>query len=157
MLKALKRFLRRVAWLSAALLAVLALWLFGYGSCERTIATPLQFTLKQGSSLRSAARQMRDAGVISSPFHFEVLGRLSGHAARIQAGNYEVRDAVSPFKLLEMITSGVRGQDQLAVIDGWTFSQLRAALDQHPALKHDTAGIAEPELAARLGIAQPSA
>src|ERR1700750_329175 len=119
MLKALKRFLKRVTWLSVALLAVFALWLFGYGSYERTIATPLQFSLKQGSSLRSAARQMSDAGAISSPFHFEILGRLSGHAAHIQAGNYEVRGALSAFKLLEMITSGVRGQDQLTVIDGW--------------------------------------
>src|SRR4051812_45018191 len=85
MLKALRRLL-----LLAVVVAVGAGgWLLGYGKLERTLAAPHQFTLKQGSSLRSAARQMSEAGVLSFPSSFEILGRLSGHASRIQAGNYE--------------------------------------------------------------------
>jgi UPF0755 protein len=124
---------------------------------ETTVATPLHFTLKQGSSLRSAARQMQDARVISSPWQFEVLGRLSGHATRVQAGNYEVRGDLSPLKLLQIITSGARGQDQLTIVEGWTLLQLRAALDAHPALKHETAGISDADLAGKLGIRESSA
>ncbi len=153
MLKALKRLF------VLALLMVLATggWLLGYGKYEKTLAAPRQFTLKQGSSLRGAARQMSDAGVLAFPSSFEILGRLSGHASRIQAGNYEVTGAVSPLGLLDMITSGAHGQDKLAIIEGWTLGQLRAALNEHPALKHDTVGIADAAFAQRLGIAQSSA
>lgn len=157
MLKALKRLLTRLVVL--AFLGVLAVagWLYGYGNHETNISPPLQFTLKQGSSLRGAARQMSEAGALWSPLTFEILGRINGHATRIQAGNYEISGAITPLRLLEMITSGVRGQDQLAIIDGWTLGQLRAALDGHPALRHDTQGLSDPELAARLGITQSSA
>jgi len=157
MFRALKRFIKRLFWLSAALAAVLLAWLAGYGWLDMAVPAPLQFSLKQGSSLRSAARQMNEAGVLKTPWQFEVLARLSGHATHVQAGNYEIRGAVSPFKLLEMITSGVRGQDQITLVEGWTFAQLRAALDDHPALRHDTRGVAEVDLIVRLGIAEPSA
>jgi UPF0755 protein len=157
MLKTLKLFLKRLFWLSLALTVAFFAWLIGYGLLETTFVAPLQFSLKEGSSLRSAARQMAEAGVLVSPWQFEVLGRLSQHATHVQAGNYEVRDAISPYKLLQMITSGVRGQDKLTVVEGWTFNQLREAMDAHPALKHDTRGVAETELIARLEITERSA
>jgi UPF0755 protein len=157
MLKAIKRWLKRLLWLSALLIAAFVAWLIGYGWSDMTIATPLQFSLKQGSSLRSAARQMHEARVIATPWQFEVLARLSGHASHVQAGNYEIRGALSPYALLEMITSGARGLDQITLVEGWTFSQMRAALDAHPALKHETRNATEPELIARLGIPYSSA
>jgi len=157
MLKTLKYVFKRLFWLGLALTVAFFAWLIGYGLIETTVATPLQFSLKEGSSLRSAARQMNEAGVLASPWQFEALGRLSKHATHVQAGNYEVRDAISPYKLLQMITSGVRGQDKLTVVEGWTFNQLREAMDAHPALKHDTRGVAETELIARLEITERSA
>ena len=157
MFKALKRFFKRLLWLTAALAIAFGVWLVGYGWLDTNVPTPLQFSLKEGSSLRSAARQMNAAGVLKSPWQFEVLARLSGHATHVQAGNYEIHGAVSPIKLLEMITSGERGQDELTLVEGWTFAQLRAALDEHPALKHDTRGVAEADLLERLGITEPSA
>ena len=156
MFKAIKRFFKRLFWLSVLLIAAFGAWLGLYGWTEMSIATPVQFSLKEGSSLRSAARQMQTGGVLKSPWQFEVLARLSGHAGRVQAGNYEVRSVLSPFALLEMITSGMHGLDQITVVEGWTFSQMRAALDAHPALKHDTRGASEADLIALLSIAHPS-
>jgi UPF0755 protein len=157
MRKAFERFLKRLLWLCAGLAAAFAVWWFGYARLNMTIASPVQFSLKEGSSLRSAARQMHEAGALSTPLQFELLARIAGHASRVQAGNYEIRGALSPRDLLEMITSGARGQDQITLIEGWTFSQLRAALDAHPALKHETSGATEAEMIARLHIPQPSA
>ena len=63
MLKALKRFFKRLFWLSRALAVAFVAWLIGYGWLETLLSpTPLQFSLKEGSSLRSAARQMNAAG-----------------------------------------------------------------------------------------------
>ena len=157
MLKAAKRWLKRALWLGALLAAAFAAWLVGYGWSDLAVKPPAPFSLKHGSSLRSAARQMQAAGVLDSPWQFELLARISGDAARVQAGNYEIRDRLTPIALLEMITSGARGQDQITFIEGGTLGQMRALLDAHPAIKHDTRGATAAELAARLGIPYPSA
>ncbi len=157
MLKTAKRWLQRALWLSVTLLAVFAAWLVGYGFSDLAINTPLQFSLKQGSSLRSAARQMQAAGVLDTPWQFELLARIFGEAGRIQAGDYELGGNITPVALLSKITSGDYSQDQITFVEGWTFGQMRAALDDHPAIRHDTRGIVESDLVARLGIPYPLA
>lgn len=150
--KTAKRWLRRTLWLCAVAIAVPVAWLVFYGYSELAVATPLQFSLKHGSSLRSAARQMQAAGVLDSPWRFELLARVFGDAHRIQAGNYELSGGITPLALLRKITSGDRRQDQITFVEGWSFTQLRAALDAHAALKHDTRDLAESAIASRLGI-----
>jgi len=157
MLKAINRWFKRLLWMCVLLLAAFAAWLAVYGNSEIMVAKPLQFSLRQGSSLRSAARQMQDAGVLGSAWQFELLARVLGHAGRIQAGNYEISRSITRFALLTKITSGDRSQDQITLVEGWTFAQLRAALDAHPAIKHDTRGIPESDIVARLRIPYPSA
>jgi UPF0755 protein len=156
MLKTAKRWLKRARWPAVTLVAVFAAWLVGYGYAGLEIGKTLQFSLKQGSSLRSAARQMQTAGVLDSPWQFELLARIFGDASRIQAGNYELGGNITPLALLRKITSGDRSQDQITLVEGWTLVQMRAALDAHAAIKHDTHGIAESEIVARLGIPYPS-
>lgn len=149
--------LKHILWLSMILSAVFAAWLAAYSFIDLAINKPLQFSLKQGSSLRSAARQMQAAGALDSPWQFELLARIFGHAGRIQAGNYEISGAITPFALLRKITSGNRSQDRITLVEGWTLVQIRAALDTHTAIKHDTHGITDAEFVARLGIPHPSA
>jgi peptidoglycan lytic transglycosylase G len=144
--------LSRLLWLGVMLLAVCAAWFVGYAFTDLAIGKPLQFSVKHGSSLRSAAHQMQAAGVIRSPRQFELLARIFGDANRIQAGNYEVSGAITPFALLRKITSDDRSQDQITFVEGWNFGQMRAALDSHAAIRHDAQGVAESEIMNRLGI-----
>ena len=153
MLKAIKRLL----WVGALLVAAFAAWFIAFAWSDLPIKPPTQFSIKQGSSLRSAAHQMEDAGVLDSPWRFEMLARIVGDASRVQAGNYELIGSLTPFALLGILTSRGHSQDKLTLIDGWTFSQLRAALDAHPAVRHDTHGIPESEIVSRLGISSASA
>lgn len=155
--KSTRLWLKRLLWLSAMLSAAFAVWLAGYGFSDLAFSKPLQFSLKQGSSLRSASRQMQAAGVLDSPWQFELLTRIFGDAGRIQAGSYDIGGAITPFALLRKITSGDQSQYQITFIEGWTLAQMRVALDAHAAIKHDTQGVAEAEIAARLGIPYPSA
>jgi UPF0755 protein len=157
MLKTIKRWLKRVFWTSALLAAAFAAWLIGFGWSDLAIETPLQFSLKHGSSLRSSARQLQAAGVLASPWQFEALARLSGDASRVQAGNFEITGKVTAYALLRMITSKAHGQDRITFIDGWTFNQLRAALNAHPAIRHDTLGLPATDIIARLGDSHASA
>jgi UPF0755 protein len=157
MLKTASRWLKRALWLCVLAAVASAAWLIGYGYSEIAVAEPLQFSLRHGSSLRSAARQMQAAGVLDSPWQFELLARVFGDANRIQAGNYELGGSITRLALLRKITSGDRRQDQITLVEGWNLTQLRAALDAHAALKHDTRGMAETAIATRLGIGYPSA
>ena len=148
---------KRVIWLGGALLAAFAAWFAGYGFTDLAIDGPLQFSLKHGSSLRGATHQMQAAGVLDSPRQFELLARIYGESNRIQAGNYELGGAITPVALLRKITSGDRTQDRITFVEGWSLAQVRAALDSHAAIRHDTQGIVESDIVTRLGSPHASA
>ncbi|MFN7086786.1 MAG: endolytic transglycosylase MltG [Burkholderiales bacterium] len=118
---------------------------------------PLQFDLRTGSSLKSAAQQMSAAGVLESPAAFVLMARLLGAAGKVKAGNYEVSQPISPLDLLRKITEGDYTQSAVTFVEGWTFRQIRKLLDEHPGVKHDTRGLSESEILERLGLEQPSA
>ena len=149
--------LKRALWLAGVVLAASAAWFVSYGYTDLANDKPLQFSLKHGSSLRGATRQMQAAGVLRSPWRFELLARILGESNRIQAGNYEISGAITPFALLRKITSGERGQDRITFVEGWNLGQLRTALDSHAAIRHDTQGAVESEILKRLGIPHASA
>lgn len=119
--------------------------------------TPIEFSLKPGSSLKSAASQMRQAGVLENDFAFVMLARALGKAAQIKYGNYQLEKATSQFELLDIISSGRTEQSQIIIIEGDTFAQLRAQLNAHPGLRHDSALLSEPELLQHIGAAEPVA
>lgn len=134
-----------------------AAWLALYAYTEfRPAQLPLQFDLKTGSSLKSAAQQMADAGVLGNAAQFVILARLFGTAGKIKAGNYEVNRPISPLALLRKITEGDYTQSTMTFVEGWTFRQIRKLLDEHPAIKHDTRGLSDGEIQQRLGLDQPS-
>lgn len=153
----MKQILKNVALyliLPLALGAGLVLgWIAYYAtSTLTTMPTPLQFSLKTGSSLKGVAQQMAAAGVLAAPERFVLLARLLGEAANIKAGNYEIDGPVTPLELLRKITEGDYTQHTVTLIEGWTFRQVRRALDEHPALRHDTAGLDTAEILSRLGV-----
>ncbi len=117
-------------------------------------STPFEFSLKQGSSLKNAARQMQQAQLLEQDVVFVWMARLLGKSAQIKAGNYELEHPVSPLELLEIITKGQVSQSQLSVIEGWTFMQLRAALAANPDIAHDTANLSDAEIMQRIGAAE---
>lgn len=119
--------------------------------------SPYGFTLKHGSSLRSIARQFSIEGLISEPWSFIVLAKILGKEGEIKAGNYQLDRELTPFQLVQKITKGDVSQSEIVFIEGWNFSQMRKALDEHPAIRHDTTGLSERELLNRLGVQEESA
>lgn len=114
------------------------------------------FAIRHGSSLRQAAQQMTEAKVLRAALPFELMGRALGKATGVRAGNYEIRRGITAWGLLVRITSGAAGHDQITFIEGWPLAQARAALDKHPAVRHDTAGLAEAQLREKLAVDWPS-
>ena len=104
------------------------------------------FVIEPGSSVNGAVKQITDAGVPVNHALFLLLTRFSGKSAKIKAGHYELKPGTTPLKLLDQLVRGQFAQEALAIIEGWTFRQMREAIAAHPALKHDTVQMSEREL-----------
>jgi UPF0755 protein len=123
-------------------------WLGYYATTPLVLSqTPFEFSLKHGSTLKSVAKQLVAAGVMSEPWNFVVVARLLGKASTIKAGNYQLESNPTPLELLRKITEGDVSQSEITFIEGWNIHQVRKALDMHPSLAHETAGLEESELA----------
>ncbi|MDP4030521.1 MAG: endolytic transglycosylase MltG [Gallionella sp.] len=136
-----------------ALFAAAGLGYYAYRPLQLP-ATPFEFELKQGSSLKSMARDMRQAGLLQQEVLFVWLGRLLGKSTQLKAGNYALERPLSPLELLDIFTKGDVSQNQVSVIEGWTFKQLRAALNTSPDIAHDTLNLSDAEILQRIGATE---
>lgn len=105
-----------------------------------------QFNIDQGKSLRSISKQFAGAGLVSERWSFFLLARALGVAEEIKAGSYEVADRVTPQRLLDKIVRGEFAQAEIRFTEGWTLRQIRAVLNQHPAVRHDTVAMTDAEI-----------
>ncbi|WP_298397124.1 endolytic transglycosylase MltG [uncultured Azonexus sp.] len=112
----------------------------------------LEFRVMPGSSLRAAVRQMNEAGLSVDADLFVLLARWQGKSGAIKPGTYGTSVGETPLSLLEKLASGKVIQASITLVEGWTFRQFRARLDAHPALRHDTLGMSEAQIIARLGL-----
>jgi len=119
--------------------------------------SPYEFTLKHGSSLRTIARQFSAEGLIPEPWSFIVLAKALGREGEIKAGNYQLDREITSFQLLQKVTKGDVSQSEIVFIEGWNFSQMRKALDEHPAIRHDTTDLSDRELLNLLEVQEESA
>ena len=138
-------------------LAVMAAGLVWYAQQPLTLARPVvDFTLPLGTPMKLAARRIEAAGVGVNPVLLEWIARLARLDREVKAGSYEVSAGLTPWLLLLKVTRGDVSQGELTLVEGWTFRQFRAALDAHPDLRHDSAGLGDGELLARIGAAETS-
>jgi UPF0755 protein len=93
---------------------------------------------------------MATAGVPVNPFLFGVLARVTGKAGQIKAGSYELKPDTSPRRLITQLVRGEFAQESLTIIEGWTFRQMRQAVDGAPNLRHETAKLSDQELLAKV-------
>jgi UPF0755 protein len=109
-----------------------------------------EFVIKPGSGVKSAAEQIKQAGVPLHPTLFTLLAQLTGKSTKLKAGHYELKPGTTPLKLTDQLVRGQFAQEALVIIEGWTFKQMRQAIAAHPSLKHDTAQLSEKDLLAKV-------
>lgn len=114
------------------------------------------FEVARGSGYRAIVRQIRREGIgRGSPLYWRLLGRESGLAGRLHAGEYELEAGLTPRGLLAKMAAGQVLQRQFTIVDGWNLHQLRLALAMEPVLVQEIPGLSDAELAARVGIDGP--
>lgn len=115
-----------------------------------TDGVAIPFTIAPGSGAHAAGQQIADAGVPIVPILFNMLARIEGKTSKIKAGSYELKPGTTPQRLITQLARGEFAQESLTIIEGWTFRQMRMAMASHPGLKHDTVGLSDKELMAKI-------
>jgi UPF0755 protein len=143
----------------AILVALAAAGAFYYWANTPLKLTPanLDVTIKPHSSLRSVTLQLRRGGVPVQQELFVLMTRLLGLSAQLKSGNYEFKDGLSPYAVLQKVARGDVNEYVVTVIEGWTFKRMRAEIDQNPALKHDSIAMSDAELLRAIGAYDRSA
>ncbi len=142
----------------AAFFAALAA--VGYGAWYVTTPLaaaelPLEIDIPPGTGFRATVDLLEKSGIRVKRHEFELLARTLGQVHKLKAGSYELVEPVTPLELLDKLTRGDVAQAEVRLIEGWTFAQFRAALEASADLRHDTAGLDDAKLLARLQAPEP--
>lgn len=124
------------------------------GSPVRIAKYPVEVEIPRGAGFRTAIEQLEKAGIAIRRYEFELLARAHGKVRDIKAGSYEILQPVTPLELLQKLTRGDVTQAEVRLLEGWTFAQFRAALDASPHLRHDTTGMSDADILARLNVTE---
>jgi UPF0755 protein len=118
------------------------------------IAYPVDFTVQRGDSLKAASVSLQQSGVLTRSWAFVLLARLKGQAGEIKAGSYALEYPATPLELLRKITQGDTVLGKLALIEGWSFQDMRSSIAANPALRHDTQAMSDAELMQAVGASE---
>ncbi|MEZ5627760.1 MAG: endolytic transglycosylase MltG [Rhodocyclaceae bacterium] len=150
-----KRLILLALVLPVLVIAAAAASLIWYVDRPLTVAGErVEVQIARGASMRQAANAVADGGVAVSASTLYWFARLGGHANRIKAGTYAFESGVSPRQIVEKLVRGDVVLKSLALIEGWTFRQVRAAIDAHPDLQHDSKDMDDAELLRQIGASE---
>jgi UPF0755 protein len=114
-------------------------------------APSVELSIEPGTNPAEVARAWVAAGVqVDARFLYQWF-KWSGQAKQIRAGSYEVHAGVTPRALLDKMVRGDQILEQLRLIEGWSWRQVRAALAAAPQLKPKTASMSDADIMAALG------
>ena len=104
-----------------------------------------------GDSLRSLANRFYAQGLIQHPEVFEWYGRLKGDSSELKPGEYQIWPNDSMASLLSHIVDGDVLMRDFQIIEGWTFRDIRQALQSDPHLVHKLKDLSDEALMKKLG------
>jgi UPF0755 protein len=144
--------LPRLLFLGLVAILGAAAWMYHFATHPLDLPDiPKEMVLKHGSSLRAISQQMVQEGILNEPWSFMLLVRAQGMAGEVKAGNYELHKGMTPYDLFQMVTSGATTQSSIIFIEGWTFRQMREALNQHEDIRHLTIPMTDRQILLQIG------
>ena len=149
----IRKLLLRTAILALGVGVAAALWVvhFLYAPL-RFGSEPRDFDIAVGATLRGVAHKLQAADILPDAWRFEILARVQGKSGAIKAGSYQIDPQWSAPQLLQAITGSATRLDKIVLVEGWTFRQVRRALEENPALRHETTGKTDDEIAVLLEL-----
>ena len=130
---------------------------YRWATNEYTSSGPLRQAVRMevapGSSVRGVIRQLGDRGIIEDPRAVALYLRTHGMHPNIKAGTYEFAAGASPAQIFRMLEQGAVVLEQLTVVEGSTFAELRRALEKHPSVTSTLKGKTDEQVMAVIGHA----
>ena len=147
---------------TSLLILILLAALGVFGGALWWLHEPLQLRLQPGSqvvdleielgtSAAGVASAVVASGVDTPVLLLQTWFRLSGQARLIKAGSYEVMPDTTPRKLLTMLVRGEETLKSVTFVEGWSFRQVRAALQKSELLTPDSLGLSPEMIMEKLG------
>ena len=112
--------------------------------------------INPNSGLTSIAEQLSTQGLIINPLILHISARSLFVGSKLKPGTYLLPTGASLGKVLLQIARGDRVRESIAIIPGMTIWQLRALIDSHSALIHQTKGMSNKELLQNLNLSYPN-
>lgn len=116
-------------------------------------STGLLVVVPPGSSFQKVADSLTDAKILEHPEWFMGWVQVTGARSKLKTGEYLVKAGTTPQALIKLLISGKVVQYPLTIVDGWTFDRVLQAVNDSPKIKHTLLGMAQAEVAAKLGLA----
>ncbi|MCY7371096.1 MAG: endolytic transglycosylase MltG [Polaromonas sp.] len=111
----------------------------------------IELEIEPGSSGDKVAETVVASGVATPTLLLRAWFRLSGQARNIRAGSYELSAGTTPRTLLNMLVRGEETVRSFTLVEGWTFGQVRAALQKADQLTPDSVGLAPQSIMEKIG------
>lgn len=105
----------------------------------------VDLSIEPGTTGRALAQVVKDSGIEVNTTLLYGWFRLSGESRLIKAGSYEIGRDDTPRSLLNKLVRGEESLRAVTLVEGWNFSQMRAALSKAEHLTHTTQAL-EPDL-----------
>ncbi|MEY3718510.1 MAG: hypothetical protein RL727_431 [Pseudomonadota bacterium] len=107
------------------------------------------------SGVSKIAAQLQEQGIRVPGWAFQIGARSLGVGTSLKPGTYEFPVNASLGQILLQMARGERVRESVKIIPGMAIWQVRAAIDTHPALIHQTKSASGAQLATLLGLTQP--
>lgn len=129
------------AWLYAA---------FSY-SAVHTVPTPITFVVPKGATVSQIAHGLQAQGINRKTYYLFLLAKSLGVLRNVKAGEYQIAPYTTPKQLIAMLEKGQRILHKITFPEGWTFHQMRAALDAESRLSHVLQDKSDKEIMMAIG------
>ena len=113
---------------------------------------PVQLLVKPGATVRAVLAELDRLGALSDRRAVELRLRVRGWP-QIRTGRYEIPAQATPEEIIDQLESGRVVLETLTVIEGWTFADMRRAIEGHPQVRVTLRGKSVAELMTAIGHA----
>jgi UPF0755 protein len=94
----------------------------------------LELNVRPGATVRSVLAELDTRGALDDRRAIEIFLRIDG-SPRIRSGRYEIPPRASAADILQQLEEGRVVLETLTIVEGWTFADMRRAIEAHPHVK----------------------
>ena len=114
-------------------------------------STVLDLEVEPGTRAAQVAQAAVVSGAQANLQLLQLWFRVSGQGRAIKAGSYEITPGTTPRSLLSMLVRGDQTLKSITLVEGWNFSQVRAALQKAELLAPESIGLQPEKIMEKLG------